>query len=417
MDDFGTSYFHEIAIAGAWIEHGTVLEIELDPDGRLDPRLNLDPKTAVVKLPVIDVPVHRQMLVPSMLAGGTTAQILEVVESVARDSLALMRSIFPINELDVEIHDVFRSDANLCRTERDRAGHPYPAGWVQFINEIETLRLAEGRRGWHYVGLVTASYLPPVTAKCPPNAIRLAGIANMPGFTAAAIPPRWALIHELGHNLNLSHAPCSPWGISGVDPDYPYEFGVIGNWGFDILNEEVHGPETSTDIMGYCFTRPQWISAYHFEKARRWRSGLRSSSQGAGDAALVWGTVTSGGIDLEPSFRVNTDFVLPSGMGDYTLSVVGPDSEVLYESRFTPAVLSEGGASHFSFAIPYVAEIERIEVLGPEGLDVVGRGTEAPVAMWWRGDEVVGIQRDWSPGMAFALEAGTRVVVSQGVPR
>ena len=409
IDDLKNSYFHNVAIAGSWIQPNTVLEIDLDPEGKLDPRLGLNPSTMTFELPVVTSPTHRQIVVPSLLAVGTTDEILSVVNSLAQDTLAILESIFPIYDMEVEIHEPLRLSTDLCRIERDRNGDWFPAGWNDYLSEIDLVRVAEGRTGWYYAGVVTRG-------RCPQNTLPVGGIAEISGYSAAAIAnPGWALIHEIGHNFSLMHAPCTYDIIGGVDSNFPHSNGGIGYWGFDIMNERIYDPRWATDIMGYCWRGPQWISAYHFDKVRRWRHRPDEDAV-SGDAVLVWGTVTDAGVDLEPSFRVATALELPDGEGDYTLAVIGPDGEPGYQSRFTPKGLSEGDVSHFTFAIPYDGDISRIEVWGPAGADAIGRGTEQPVAMWWRDNAVVGILRDWQP-VAYSGRAGMRVMISEGVPR
>ena len=175
--------------------------------------------------------------------------------------------------------------------------------------------------------------------------------------------------------------------------------------------------------MGYCIFAPTWISDYNFKKALRFRASRAGQAAPAKQAAtLVWGTISGQGIVLNPAFKVNTVPVLPSSLGDYTLMVLGPEDEVLYQSRFTPAEILDLSASvrQFHFAIPNAGEIGRIVVLGPEGRDEIGDGTEPLMAMVWRGDQVVGIYSNLQNYLAAepsGLAAGTTVIISDGVPR
>ncbi|HHO52030.1 MAG TPA: hypothetical protein ENK18_14395 [Deltaproteobacteria bacterium] len=68
------------------------------------------------------------------------------------------------------------------------------------------------------------------------------------------------LVHEVGHAHGRFHAPCG--GAAGADPNYPHTDGVIGTWGYDLLNGVLKDPIENTDIMGYC--SPQWVSNYTF---------------------------------------------------------------------------------------------------------------------------------------------------------
>lgn len=67
--------------------------------------------------------------------------------------------------------------------------------------------------------------------------------------------------HEIGHNFGRRHAPCG--NASGLDPRYPYPNGSIGVYGLDTLDEILHDPSHSHDMMSYC--GPEWVSDYTYE--------------------------------------------------------------------------------------------------------------------------------------------------------
>ncbi len=70
--------------------------------------------------------------------------------------------------------------------------------------------------------------------------------------------------HEIGHAHGRPHSPCGPPGNppADIDPEYPYEEGNIGVWGWDLYEGDLLDPDDSTDIMGYC--DDQWISDYTY---------------------------------------------------------------------------------------------------------------------------------------------------------
>ncbi len=74
--------------------------------------------------------------------------------------------------------------------------------------------------------------------------------------------------HEIGHAHGRAHAPCGPPGNQpdAPDPDYPYDDGSIGVWGYDIVEGELHDP-TDTDVMSYC--DDQWVSDFTFAALHR----------------------------------------------------------------------------------------------------------------------------------------------------
>lgn len=67
------------------------------------------------------------------------------------------------------------------------------------------------------------------------------------------------LVHEVGHAHGREHAPCGLFGQTS-DPNYPYEEGATGAWGWDATTEEWLDPDEYKDMMSYC--QPLWVSDY-----------------------------------------------------------------------------------------------------------------------------------------------------------
>jgi hypothetical protein len=66
-------------------------------------------------------------------------------------------------------------------------------------------------------------------------------------------------VHEVGHAHGRQHTPC---GTNG-DNNYPHSGGMIGAWGYDIIEKTLKSPNTFADFMGYC--DPTWVSDYTFD--------------------------------------------------------------------------------------------------------------------------------------------------------
>ena len=86
------------------------------------------------------------------------------------------------------------------------------------------------------------------------------------GFTE---PAPGIAAHEIGHAHGRRHSPCGPAGNipADIDPEFPYDEGNIGVWGYDIVEGDLHDPDDSTDIMGYC--DDQWISDFTYTALHR----------------------------------------------------------------------------------------------------------------------------------------------------
>ena len=72
------------------------------------------------------------------------------------------------------------------------------------------------------------------------------GIARLNGKVSFGKPWDTELAHEVGHNLDLLHAPCG--GALGVDPDFEWEHGRVGIRLPRRLGGVCHG--TSTGAVG-----------------------------------------------------------------------------------------------------------------------------------------------------------------------
>ena len=102
------------------------------------------------------------------------------------------------------------------------------------------------------------------------------GVVVEPSFRAGVGGPRcgggpWTtqhytqtMVHELGHNLGMAHAPCDGTEPN-ADPSYPHSGGQIGVWGWNPKAGNML-PPTTPDIMSYC--HPRWVSDYGWFRMR-----------------------------------------------------------------------------------------------------------------------------------------------------
>ena len=71
-------------------------------------------------------------------------------------------------------------------------------------------------------------------------------------------------VHEIGHNQGLRHVECPGADAAGPDPDYPYDDGKIGGYGFGIRDFHMYTPTASHDYMSYCGN--SWVSDWTWNK-------------------------------------------------------------------------------------------------------------------------------------------------------
>lgn len=144
------------------------------------------------------------------------------------------------------------------------------------LDEIAALREAEKpASNLSYFGLVR--FTDQIEQYCTPSCVlggALDGDMNHPtAGTAVGIgysggSSAGTLAHELGHVYGQAHAPC---GVDG-DPNYPYRGGLIGSWGFDILDHQLVDPMKHLDFMSYC--KPIWVSDYTFGRLQTYLARL-----------------------------------------------------------------------------------------------------------------------------------------------
>ena len=93
-----------------------------------------------------------------------------------------------------------------------------------------------------------------------PVSLTVSGPPDLTVTPAALTLEASVVVHELGHALGRSHAPCG--GPAGVDPGYPYENASIGVPGVDLRDGIRREPAQYFDFMSYCL--PVFVSDYQF---------------------------------------------------------------------------------------------------------------------------------------------------------
>ena len=165
--------------------------------------------------------------------------------------------MFPLTDLDVSIRQAPLDFENVIGADGQ--------GWSDLLNECLSLRANDGAASNTYYYCAVRPSDDPVDF-CARGCV--AGLGPVPSasdtFNRAAIGLLYengvdTFVHEIGHTLGLSHAPCG--GVSGADPDFPYSSGGIGVLGFDTAAQRLFDTQ-HRDVMGYC--GPVWISDYNY---------------------------------------------------------------------------------------------------------------------------------------------------------
>lgn len=403
--DLRNSY--NAVIPSRYIMPGTEFVVEADPGGLvpLAPGTQTRfPASGSLPLNVIEVPPMELTVVPVVEAEQPDSSIFEWTDNIRDDSPAvgLLRAAFPISEFRAGTRETYVTSLDLS-TDRGQWG---------LRLELEAVRAAEHGRGYWYGAASSVNG-------------QVRGLARIGGWVSLGRAINEELAHEVGHTLNLRHAPCG--GAPATDPEFPYANGSTGVWGYDFRDGTVVSPDRRRDIMGYCYEQG-WLSDYHFEKvidfrAQRDAEATRVVAAGPGSEMLVlWGGVVNGELRIEPPFPMTTTARLPNEPGPYRLEGTGSDGQVELSLAFAPGE-DKFGNKYFFFTIPieqgWAESLDRLTLTGPEGTVTV-RAADAR-ALSIVSDRATGriksILRDWDDVLPATLRptAPLRVTTVRGL--
>ena len=394
-------------VPGAVIAPGLEMVIEVDLDGISGPVPGIPyrlPPNGQMTIDVAEVPPFDLTLVPFLWTESPDRSVLTETGQLTAESdlFRATRNILPVGEFHLSV-----------RAPVWTAVDPTFENSLYILNETDVIRTMDGASG-HYMGILRSG----------------GGRAYQPGFVSTADVHGGVIAHELGHNMNLGHAPCG--SVTGVDLNFPYTDGTIGAWGYDLLEERLVDP-SHLDLMSYC--GPAWISDYNFSKAASFRVHQERAAITAAYASsmrglLIWGGVSEEGeLILEPAFAVDAPPSPPSLDGPYR--IVGEDEggSALFSLRFGMAEIADGEGGSFAFVLPvrpdWLGRLARITLSGPEGVATLGDEDDRYTALLLDpvDGSVRGILRDWlepddslQSARRVLPEPGLEVVISRGLP-
>ena len=278
------------------IQPGLEMVIEVDPGGTLDPTLGVArriPETGRLALDVRALPRFDLTFIPFIWTEEPDSSVVHLVEATVRDPenhelLQNTRMMLPVGNLSVSGHEPVLSSTNNGFT---------------ILAETRVIRVMEGGTG-HYMSTIAR-----------PSAC--VGTAELGGRVSFSHPVAITIAHELGHNMNLVHA---PWCTRG-EPSYPHAYGSIGAWGYDFRHGGKLVSPIHKDLMAYC--GPFWVSDYHFTNALRYRlfdegSPGASAASASAPSLLLWGGINGAEEPyLEPAFVVDAPPALPDSAGEH----------------------------------------------------------------------------------------------------
>ena len=398
-------------IPGEVIQPGLEMVIEIDPEGLLDPALGVARRIPADGRGAVDVramPMLELTLVPFLLEQTPDSSILALTSGMAanpggHELLHDTRTLLPVAELAVTAHEPVLVSSNNA---------------YDLYRETAAIRAMEGGSGY-YMGTISG------------RTTVARGLGSLPGRISFSLPDSRIIAHELGHNLNLRHAPCG--GARGTDPSFPEPDGSIGAWGYDFRRGSLVAPGRH-DLMSYC--EPPWVSDYYFTNALRFRIQdeveRRAHAVAApGRSILLWGGIDPEGKPfLEPVFVLEAPATVPSPGGEYRIEGVDARGRELFSLGFDMPVPADGdGRAAFAFMLPvrdgWARDLAGITLAGPGGSDTLNRESARPMAILRnpRTGQVRGILRRLPPvaqaamdGAGRVAEPGMDVLLSLGLP-
>jgi hypothetical protein len=357
--------------------------VEIDPDGTLDEELDVAarvPEDGRLEYRVYDLSTFDLTVIPFLWENDPDSAIIGYAKKMEEDEEEYSRlhatyDLLPIKDFEVTAYKAVESSSNNA---------------FNLLDQTDAIRRADGGGGY-FQGQMSG----PVTGA--------AGVARVNHKSSFSVPSNLVISHELGHNLNLPHAPCG--NPDYPDPKYPYDNAKIGIWGYDVRNNSVVNPARYYDMMSYC--DPQWISDYFFDKAIRYRRSRSYQERQAPSAAtqtiLLWGGLDEEGKPyLKPAFVMKAWPGLPTSPGAYELTARDHDGAALFSLSFDMPEVGDapGKSSSFVFTVPvrgvWAGSLASITLSGPGGsvtldedsdmaMTIAREGVSGPIRAFWDG--------------------------------
>jgi len=359
-----------VVIPGDVIRPDLEMVIEIDPEGTLDEELDVAarlPEDGRFEYRVYDVPTFDLTVIPFLWKSDPDSAILDYVKDMEEDEeeysrLHLTYALLPVNDFEVTAYEAVESSSNRAS---------------DLLRQTDAIRRQEGGDGY-FQGQMSGSV----------SGAR--GVAWLDHKSSFSVPIGWIIAHELGHNLNLRHAPCGNPRPANPDPNFPHDGARIGNWGYDARRNVLQDPDRYRDVMSYC--GPQWISDYFFEKAIEYRRSRgyheRRDPSAAVRTILLWGGLDEDGAPfLDPAFVMEARPGLPASSGAYALTGQNEAGQVLFSFSFDMPEVADapGKASSFAFTLPvqdgWAGALASVTLAGPGGLVTMDGDTDRPMTI------------------------------------
>lgn len=271
-----------------------------------------------------------------------------------------MYGMFPLADFQVSVRQ--------APLDFDRTIGADGEGWSDLLSECLSLRANDsaGLNSYYYCAVRPSGE---ASDFCSQGCV--AGLGPVPRvgdtFNRAAIGLLYddgseTFVHEIGHTLGLSHAPCG--GASGADPDFPYSDGGIGVLGYDLAAQQLLDTQYR-DIMGYC--GPSWISDYNYDLLHERLVAVTASTASSLKRVATPLALRPVVVDIDGALTIgDTVWIDGAPLGE---PVTAEWIDAAGQSEVLDAILVR--VSHLPGGIIYVPEMES----PPEMIRIPGYGT------------------------------------------
>lgn len=384
-DDYNLNNTFNAVMPAAWIQPGVKVSI------RVAAAVGSSPASQDVS-PVVGAPTSMRVVLVPLTVGSATGVLPPALSDVQK---ALAR-VYPYANGNI----VVKSRLPLVISG---AASTTAMNWSTALTQLENVREHEDPNAFYY-GFV------PMYTPIPGSFVAGLGYVgdrtNGGSSPVAAIGldwtssagqgdpfnnnwPQWQaiMVHEMGHNHSLSHAPCG--GASSPDPAYPNSNADLSSlavynslYDSDTQIGTLSAPLTPSstqmkDVMGYC--GGTWFSDFSYIRAQQFAESrtlaipqplvLNSAASvvTAPDGYLtIAGEITAQGVLLQPAsasagkFRSDT----ATAKSTYALRLRTVSGQT-YTLPFEPVKVADAAdeTSHFWVSLPNPGEIATVEVL------------------------------------------------------
>lgn len=352
-------------LPGSWLKPGYSFFIELNQDNTISENTsnNRYPASGTAPFNFVTASALNMVIVPVSYKpyGSSTTYTPQTSPLSYLTSIPI--KVFPVPTVNYTLHAPYLYAPASAADNLNGAN-----GWDTFLDQVTFLHNSEepGVQTKVYFGLINYHDAHDCSSGCV-SGIGWVGLPTSTGFSGVpngASNASWNMTHEVGHNLNRRHTPCTG-GEANPDPAYPYAGGKIGVWGLDVATGTLYSPSTYNDYMGYCGN--QWTSDYTFQKIKQFRDtasfNASQMNQTLVQAMYVSGIIArTGTLTLSPVYQQLAAINL-AREGSHTLELLGQTGQVLATHPFTPTPIADsGGSSGFGFFVPVVDGLAGIRV-------------------------------------------------------